>query len=259
MTFYYVYCHLMIDESTRRRARALALLLAAVAASASSWCVLTLLEQGREPFVSFDSLWSTALLTALAITCAWAGAVALVARTEIARPRMRVDGATRLVATALIAIAGWTVSFSGVPASASPKGPDAVATAPATALSTNGSPFPTPDFRTAPSAMSDDPAPDPGWLPTAPKAVDPADRSALVMPGAANDHSVVVHRGDTLWAIVGRALGPDASAAQIARAVPAWHEANRTVIGDNPDLLLAGQILHPPTDTDFTARQGSSR
>ena len=95
MTFSYVYCHLMIDESTRRRARALALLLAAVAASASSWCGLTLLQQGREPFVSFDSLWSTALLTALAIACAWAGAVALVARTEIARPRMRVDGATR--------------------------------------------------------------------------------------------------------------------------------------------------------------------
>ena len=55
-----------------------------------------------------------------------------------------------------------------------------------------------------------------------------------------------MRRGDTLWSIAARHLGPDASDAEIARAWPAWFEANRDVVGDDPDLLRPGQVLRAP-------------
>lgn len=58
--------------------------------------------------------------------------------------------------------------------------------------------------------------------------------------------AVVVKRGDTLWAIAARHLGPSTTAAQIAAEWPRWHAANRAVIGADPDLILPGMILHPP-------------
>lgn len=55
----------------------------------------------------------------------------------------------------------------------------------------------------------------------------------------------VVAPGDTLWAIV-RDRSPDATDPQIAHRVARWHEANRDVIGPDPDLIRAGQHLDPP-------------
>ena len=57
---------------------------------------------------------------------------------------------------------------------------------------------------------------------------------------------VVVRRGDCLWDLVHRSLGPAASDADIARAWPRWWAHNRTAIGDDPDLLLPGTVLTPP-------------
>ena len=34
--------------------------------------------------------------------------------------------------------------------------------------------------------------------------------------------------------------------AEIAQAWPAWHDANREVVGPDPDVLLPGQVLRPP-------------
>lgn len=67
----------------------------------------------------------------------------------------------------------------------------------------------------------------------------------------AADHGAVqitVRSGDTLWAIVADHLGP-ASAAEIAAAVQRWHDVNRAVIGDNPDLIRPGQVLTSPQET----------
>ncbi len=64
--------------------------------------------------------------------------------------------------------------------------------------------------------------------------------------GRAVVDEVVVRRGDTLWDIAARHLGPDASAAEIATEWPRWHATNATVIGSDPDLLLPGQRLLPP-------------
>lgn len=67
------------------------------------------------------------------------------------------------------------------------------------------------------------------------------------MTSSTEDALVVVTRGDTLWSIAAADLGPAASPAQIAAHWPRWYEANRRVIGPNPDLILPGHVLQPPT------------
>ena len=57
---------------------------------------------------------------------------------------------------------------------------------------------------------------------------------------------VVVRRGDSLWTVAARHLGPDATQIEIAREWPRWWAANRTVVGDNPDVIRPGQRLRPP-------------
>jgi nucleoid-associated protein YgaU len=92
----------------------------------------------------------------------------------------------------------------------------------------------TPDRPVAPAATSKQPAEPPALLVTRPH------RARVV-----SDH-VVVRRGDTLWDIAARALGPDASVADIAASWPGWYAANRSTIGPDPDLILPGQRLRPP-------------
>jgi nucleoid-associated protein YgaU len=84
----------------------------------------------------------------------------------------------------------------------------------------------------------------------------PLPHPGLVTRGtaSASPADVVVHRGDTLWDIARRDLGTDATDAEVAHAWPAWHEANLAVIGDDPDLLLPGQILRRPPSPSLAAR-----
>lgn len=95
---------------------------------------------------------------------------------------------------------------------------------------------------------------DPSWTPPPPpptvRRATPAD--PLVVPAPRADpqaqDAVAVRRGDTLWDIAARHLPAGALDADIAAAWPRWHAANATVIGDDPDLLLPGQLLRVPTD-----------
>ena len=57
---------------------------------------------------------------------------------------------------------------------------------------------------------------------------------------------MVVQRGDTLWDIAARSLGPDATDTDVAAEWPRWYAANRDLIGSDPDLLLPGQELLAP-------------
>ena len=94
------------------------------------------------------------------------------------------------------------------------------------------------------SGTASDPAP--GWTPSRP-APTPAPVTHLVTTGSEQPSSeVVVHRGDTLWGIVHRHLGHDASDAEVAATWPHWYAANRDVIGPDPDALLPGQVLRAP-------------
>jgi nucleoid-associated protein YgaU len=104
--------------------------------------------------------------------------------------------------------------------------------APADVRAASAPDWPAADSRPAPdwpAAVATDPAPD--WP-------SPAE----------GDH--VVLRGDCLWDIAASRLTTDAGRpptdAEVAGAVHAWWTANRSVIGPDPDLLLPGQVLHPP-------------
>jgi hypothetical protein len=99
----------------------------------------------------------------------------------------------------------------------------------------------------------------PGWIPAAPfqpsahagpePAADP-DIGAVTSTGRHrrldDDALLVVRRGDTLWSIAARSLGPGATEAQIAGEWPRWFKANRAVIGNDPDHLIPGERLRPP-------------
>jgi hypothetical protein len=58
---------------------------------------------------------------------------------------------------------------------------------------------------------------------------------------------VVVLRGDNLWSIASRHLGPEASAADIDAEWRRWFAANLDVIGDDAGIILPGQVLRPPS------------
>jgi hypothetical protein len=111
----------------------------------------------------------------------------------------------------------------------------------------------------APGFMANRPLdqrPAPGWTPRRPPRPVVAD-PGLVSGQAkapAGRPEVVVHRGDSLWSIVRRALGPEASDVEVARAWPRWYAANRATIGDDPGLLLPGQRLHRPLGSGHGAR-----
>ena len=56
--------------------------------------------------------------------------------------------------------------------------------------------------------------------------------------------------GDCLWAIAAHRLAPTATAAEIDRTWRAIYDANRAVIGTDPNLIRPGQILElPPLPT----------
>src|SRR5450432_66134 len=90
--------------------------------------------------------------------------------------------------------------------------------------------------------------------PTTPAPLAPAralsPSTAALAAGAprreATTPTYVVRRGDALWDVAARHLGPTASAADIAREWPRWYAANRSVIGANPDLIHPGDVLVPP-------------
>ncbi len=94
--------------------------------------------------------------------------------------------------------------------------------------------------------------PTPGWVPAAPTVRRQPSTDLLARPprAVAPEDEVVVHRGDTLWSIAARRLGPAASDAEVAAAWPRWYAANRAVVGPDPDLVLPGQRLRVPSDGD---------
>ncbi|MEP7191601.1 MAG: hypothetical protein ABI903_01910 [Actinomycetota bacterium] len=90
---------------------------------------------------------------------------------------------------------------------------------------------------------STDAAPSPRWSPErAVSRLRPAPRA----DSDAGTSTVVVLRGDTLWSIAARHLGPAAGAAAIEVEWHRWLATNRDVIGDDADLILPGQLLTPP-------------
>ena len=120
----------------------------------------------------------------------------------------------------------------------------------------------TPATATAPTPPPTDPAPmtstdpvAPGFTPAPPRVRPQADPGLLgARVTAATADEVVVHRGDSLWSIAGRHLGPDASAAEVDRSWREWFSLNRDTVGEDPDLILPGQVLRVPGQSASVAR-----
>ena len=85
------------------------------------------------------------------------------------------------------------------------------------------------------------------FVPFRPKLSSPRHLGAAVRDQVADD-AVTVAPGDCLWSVAAEHLGPDATDWEIAHQWPLWHQANRSVIGDDPAQLPAGTVLMPPTD-----------
>lgn len=141
--------------------------------------------------------------------------------------------------------------------------------APSPAVNDNlaGAPLPTPSEPTQEALSSPATGPlvrpgsqlpistvDPGWQPAPPLVEQgllaaPESRSMPVTGAGGEAPFVTVLAGDTLWDIVACYLGPGASDVDIALEWPRWYAANRGLIGESPDVLLPGQILHAPEDS----------
>lgn len=255
---------------------ALALLLAA--AATTSWRSLT----GPGP-ADLDNAVVLLAASAGAVVAGWLAVGALVALATLLCGGARSSFVPAMVYVVVAAILGvgvapaaaWADTSGGLgaptpapvstsqPLSASPVDPGWGAALAASATPTaTAAPPPSPAGTSAPTltSMPDsaaeepvDPGPvDPGWLPAAPapapRTAAPADSVLLGSPraGLAPEEEVVVRRGDTLWDLAARHLGPGAGDAEIAVEWPRWHEVNRDTIGADPDLLLPGQQLRPP-------------
>lgn len=94
-----------------------------------------------------------------------------------------------------------------------------------------------------------------GWTPDRPAPPPSTSKGRIALVAAAprtpagvgpDDDMVVVRRGDTLWDITARHLGPGAGPAEIAAEWPRWYDANRAQIGADPALIVPGTRLRPP-------------
>lgn len=111
----------------------------------------------------------------------------------------------------------------------------------------------------ASAGPSDAGTPEPGWRPTGPpRSAGSLTSIDLVSRGTAAPDSVVVRAGDTLWDITARHLGAEADAATIATVWPLWFEANRDVIGTDPDFILPGTRLVPPPDESLASAMAAT-
>jgi hypothetical protein len=160
---------------------------------------------------------------------------------------------SRRLAGALLGVATVGALAPGVASAASPAalisvaatsvaetGRGAAAGAPGGLVNGDGPGFGT----TVPLASAEVPAP--GWLPIRPVARADAKPDLLTSVPRPEPDQVVVRRGDTLWDLARRDLGPDATDAEVAQSWPRWHAANRRVIGPDPGRLRPGQILRRP-------------
>jgi hypothetical protein len=70
--------------------------------------------------------------------------------------------------------------------------------------------------------------------------------AATPIPETAASRVVVVNPGDSLWSIAQERLGPEATPGQVEGEVWGIYGLNRDRIGDDPNLILAGQELFLP-------------
>lgn len=198
-----------------------------------------------------------ALLALASALLVWVAAVLIAAAWHV-RPDARPAGAARSRSAAVRVAAAVLVSLgAGVAGGAGAHAAPAFAStlsASEGALPEHPAPGPAQASDDGPASARGDGSesldvPLPGWTPRMPSSESrPPGQIGLVSGAPADDlpESVVVRRGDTLWDLAARSLGPGATSADIAEEWPRWYAANLATIGPDPDLLLPGQELGVP-------------
>ncbi|WP_315097585.1 LysM domain-containing protein [uncultured Cellulomonas sp.] len=224
--------------------------------STGPWRVDTVVELGVTAIGLVVALW-LACSALLATTC-------LVARAAGASwhvgERLVHRYAPQLVRRALAVAVGATLGLGAVTGASAAAPTPAPPTAAASVASDDGSV----DLGWVVTEAPADPRPAPSvTTPAAPAtaATPPPDVPVLTAaPAPAADQApttgstVVVAPGDSLWGIAARHLPAGATDAEVAAAWPRWYEANATVIGADPDVILPGQVLTVPVGSDGGAR-----
>lgn len=203
--------------------------------------------------VATDAALTTVILAGATAVAAWLAVVLATASVMVARARTdhgrgaasrALPHPVRLACAVLVTLAGST----SMPALAAPPGVVAVEDVLASAQPPVTS-QPLTSSTTAPTDHGDRSVPQPGWTPTAPVPRPTApDGVGLVstQPHQTLPDQVVVRRGDTLWDIAARHLGPGASVADVATEWPRWYAENADAIGPDPDLIVPGLELTVP-------------
>lgn len=214
-------------------------------------------------------IWGLAALVLLAGPASRSGTALLTALRVLAprlAQRITTGAAVATTATALVltpALATESMAAPAPAAMATSTAPTAQLLAPEDAAS---DPSPTSSAAAgadvSDSSGSEAPLPPLGWSESAPPAPDGSGNAGGTDPGPSSASSktagadsapampltVVVHQGDSLWSITDDLLGPGPSdASEIAVTWPLLHEANRDLIGPDPDLLIPGQQLSVPS------------
>ena len=222
----------------------LALVLELIApAPSTSWASLTQLQEDpAAPLVALVALgaWACTVWLLLVVAVTVCGRLPGAAGRIARRTARRVAPAS---VRALLKVAvGTTVAvsvFGGTPSALADDRPAITSSYDWPGVALKASPAPELDWPSVP----------PNHAAPKPPAPAPTRAAAVAHPGPAAGTDVIVHAGDTLWGIAARDLGPEATPTQVAQAWPRWWSANRTVLGDHPELIHPGEHLTAPHDT----------
>jgi hypothetical protein len=200
--------------------------------------------------VPLDLLLASLAAAALGLCGLWLTAVTVATTAEALTGRSwtTVRAVTPLlVRRGVLALCGLAVGGAGVamPATAAPLEPTPAATRTTASTTLDGLPLPDRVEGEAPAATPVDASPLHLAAAFARARGSGGTRtvsaSVTLPPGQ-------VHRvrpGESLWAIAASLL-PSADAPEVDRAWRRIYRANRTAVGDDPDLLLPGTTLHLP-------------